>query len=407
MLITSNTVTSDERLIYMERYVNRGSPSGFSEVHSPSRATSPTEGSGPFHVLTVSSSTSRSLTEYGVAPPHLNGTALLIHPDMGEQLQHLDPGASIGIGPLVQPTSSGRTVKIVGPDGWYIKLAYNGLLGRTQRVIDQARARCAVEITEIVERTSSAGRLPSGLFILREPYAQVTEIEGLRGAVEQWGYVLRDPKPYPMQEPPSTVIPGFALFSTDLRRPEDPTILQQIIDANSNDSSAFLLDAILAPIIDGYFGMLLSCGLQLEAHAQNILIAFSDRWETLGIVARDAESIDRDLDLMSYLNLGDAANDTGYKCLTRGQYNYDIMHSFMFDFKLCEYLIRPLLEEAQASCGIPVEPIIDRLKERVRGYTEQLPGDFFPKGKWYSYENRIHDPNRPRPYLANPDPLLR
>ena len=84
------------------------------------------------------------------------------------------------------------------------------------------------------------------------------------------------------------------------------------------------------------------------------------------------------------------------------------MHSFMFDFKMGEYLISPILESAYESHPYDRESLNERIRAYSNAYIERLPPDFFPgDGKWYSYDNIVHDRNKKRPYIAKEHPKYR
>jgi hypothetical protein len=146
----------------------------------------------------------------------------------------------------------------------------------------------------------------------------------------------------------------------------------------------------------------------LEAHAQNTLFAFDDNFEMMGIIAKDAESIDKDISLISDLGLAVEIRTCPYKCLTRESYNYHIMHSFMFDFKLGEYLVNPIIQDALHSFDFDEEILTERIRDYNRKFIRKLPKDFFPlDGKWYSYKNVVHNRNKPRKYIAKDNPRFR
>ncbi len=74
----------------------------------------------------------------------------------------------------------------------------------------------------------------------------------------------------------------------------------------------------------------------------------------------------------------------------------------MFDHKLCEYLIDPLVECAAAYLEIP----IDTIQRSVRNYVNEKYEDklqaFFPDdGNWYKYPNtEIDRTTDKRPYTS-------
>src|SRR4051794_1620167 len=70
---------------YMERYVNNGSPSGFTHKYTSSSATSPF-GSSPSFSLFVGSLSTGLIESFGVLPEWLEPGTILLHPDMATQV---------------------------------------------------------------------------------------------------------------------------------------------------------------------------------------------------------------------------------------------------------------------------------------------------------------------------------
>jgi len=408
MLIHDVDLASSEMLVYMERYVNDGSPSGFTAIHGTSLRTSPQEGEAAFSLPIVELDESVLHETFGSWPVKLERWGFPIHPDMVPRVLQCAGVRGVIDGPSVAPTASARTVKITGGNGWYVKLAYRGLLGRTNRQLSRRQASSAVEVTELIERAMKAGRLAPPFHFLRERFGEVVHLADDDGIYE-WGYVLRDPTPYPPNDAIVTLIPGFSLFSRDVCNPTHPSILVQLIETQTLPAATFLFDKLLRPLIDTYFSVLLTYGLQLEAHAQNILFALDRSLQPVGIVARDAESIDKDLSLMEELGLTTELRlkSIDWKCLRRHQYNYQIMHSFMYDFKLGDYLVTPIIAEAARNFEIDVPALESRIAHRAASFVQHLPSDFFPDRQWFSYASIVHEPGKRRPYIATPNPRYR
>lgn len=407
MLLRESQLYGEELFLYLERYVNRGSPSGFSSKYTTSLKTSSKSKQRGFFLAAVEVAENITRHDFGASPEFLRPNILLIHPDMAnDRLLSTFPTDPEFL--FVSPTSSERTVRARNGSGWFYKLTYRGLIGRVERQLAIGHAKSAVEITRVIDAAFRGGKLPKSFHFLREVYGRVFELPDGESRYE-WGFVIREPQPYPPMQNVRVLCPAFSLFSPDDSSPTDPLILHQMIEASGRDAADYIFEELIQPTYDAYFTLLLKCGLQLEAHAQNILFALDEDLKVVGVVARDGESIDRDLSLIEDFSL-DVSIDTdlSYKCLKRGQYNYEIMHSFMFDFKLGEYLIWPIIQAASDYFNFSVPTLIDRIKNSNNKYIAQLPADFFPSdGKWYSYANIVHDRSAPRPYVGNPMPRFR
>lgn len=293
--------------------------------------------------------------------------------------------------------------------GQFLKLAYRGMIGRVVRDLSTLHARSAVEVSTAIRDAQRAGSLPKSFRFMGETFARVARLSNRddpTNPIYDWGIVAREPCAT-WSSRGSYLVPAFALFSTDEISPNHPTILNQVLSVHAANAEEFLVESVIAPIFDGYFSLLLCRGLQLEAHAQNVLFEIDEHLDVVAVVFRDAESVDKDVSLMEELGLGNPFHGLEYKCLLRGQYNYQIMHSFMFDFKLGEYLVTPLIKEAVRAGHISEARVRDRLRSHNAPYIRRLPEDFFPRDAWYSYHNVVHEPGIPREYEVHSAPAYR
>lgn len=392
--------------LHMERYVNIGSPSGFTDKYTTSLPTSPKGPNESFSLCSIEFPNEFTFEDFGVTPDFFKEKEMFVHPDMIDD-DLFSNCTQNREALLVVPTSSARTVKVIGENGWFLKLNYKGLIGRFERQIARKQASSAVEVTNIIQSAINNGKLPKSYYIFPEVGARVVDFPD-KGSQYEWGIVFREPLPFPHNEELKYIIPGFSLFSRDEMKPDDPTVLTQLIINQRKSVEDFLFEDLISPIFESYFCLLLQCGLQLEAHAQNISFVLNEDMDIIGLVARDAESIDKDISLIEDMKIGVNVKTTEWKCILREQYNYHIMHSFMFDFKLGKYLISPIIEEALKSFSFDKGKLIDRIKSFNNYYIRQLPHDFFPlDGKWYSYDNIVHDRTKKRPYVASDNPDYR
>jgi hypothetical protein len=205
------------------------------------------------------------------------------------------------------------------------------------------------------------------------------------------------------------LVPGFSLFSQDLNSPQDDTILKQLGEIHSSRLSSFLLEDLLFPLVNNYFSLLTNLGLQGEWHAQNVLFGFDKSWNCVATVLRDFESIDRDLSLMRRVGIDREFASYPYKCSDVSDYNYSFRHSFMFDHKLGEYLLSPIINHACQLWNINSNSLIEPIRELVDSHLKQLPKDFFPSdGGWYKYPNTfINRESIERPYVRYETPVFR
>ena len=406
MLLDEINFNSSKDYIHMERYVNGESPSGNTSKYNTSPETRAKGDNECFYLSSVEFPKTVNIQDFGVKPDFFKWE-MLVHPDMiklpmFERCKNINKEALI-----VAPTASSRTVKALESEGWFLKLNYKGLIGRLDRNVGRNQAISAIEVSNIVVNAIDRGILPDKFFFMREQFARVIDLIDEEGKPYEWGIVLREPFAYPFKEAVKYLIPAFSLFASDDKNPNHPTILTQLIRKQSKPTEDFLFDDLIAPIFDCYFQLLINCGLQLECHAQNTMFAVDENFKIVGMVAKDAESIDKDISLMEELNIKHKIQTLVYKCLRRTDYNYQIMHSFMFDFKLGEYLVSPIIAEAERNFQFDKDKLLQKIKNHNHTFMQKLPSDFFPSNVWFDYGNEVHDRTKPRPYRRNENPAFR
>jgi hypothetical protein len=388
---------------YMERYVNDGSPSGFTYKYTSSPETSPFGTTSTF-TLPAATLPLHRIEDLGELPGWLCAGEIPLHPDMAREDLIISNSMRISETSVrVTPTASGRTVEVVDPTyTGFVKLNYNGLLGRVNRQISRSHALSAIDVTSILERATKEQILPTCFSFLREPGARVGNLSTSTGADYEWGTVFREFDPLRT----AFLIPAFSLFASDKNQPTDPPLLNQLCALQKNRTDEYLFDNVVAPIVICYFELLLTCALQFECNAQNVLLGFDPRGELTTVVFRDFESVDKDISLAEDLKLGVVVSSRPFKFVHSELYNYSIKHSFMYDFKLGEYVLSPII------ASVPDEAARIRLTERTRHlgrtYVGRLPPSFFPSnGEWYSYANVVVDKSTRRPYFGTPEPKYR
>jgi hypothetical protein len=358
---------------------------------------------------------------------------MFVHPDMLEPNYLVnDGGYSIEGTVTVAPTASGRTVLVLG-EGYFVKLAYLTYLGRLVRHINKEMVLSACEVTKQLVAALQTNRLNPAFSILRESCGRVAHIPiGKFGhsataalprnenACYEWGVLFRECRPFPYVGEDELLIPFFALFSEEFSpstglpvASQDKPLLIQLFENQNRSIEEFLLDEILYPLFNTYFDALIFAGVELEAHAQNMLLTIDLRGAVKRIVCRDFESAGRDVPVMEHMGI-DYVRHGSYKYNTirpkeRGQKypKYYINHSFMFDFKLGQYLVTPLIELANQYYPFDRAALAKRIKEFTRQFIDKLPGDFFPPD-WCSYDSTNWDrEGRLREYIWHDDPKYR
>lgn len=395
--------------VYLERYVNNGSPSGYSIRCSTSERTNPFKGTEYINPYFCYSDKS-SFIDLGNIPNIRNEyddntNWILVHPDMKGHPIFNNIGLKLELAKNIKliPTASARTLMLSGSNyQGYFKLHYDGTIGRLERKLQYKEAISGFEISQILASLIDDGKLDYRLTFLPETGARVLKVNN-----QEWGMVWRDKRPYGCCDKVKYIIPVFSLFSKDRNNPQDSTLLEQIITEGFYDPTTYVVDYLINPIIECYFSLLKNAGIQGEWHAQNLLIGFDENFYPQKIITRDLESMDKDLTLIETFNLPFHFLSSPYKCISSSREDYQKKHSFMFDFKLGEYIIQPLLNFLQSVFFISTDTLIPSIMDCSENQIRSLPSDFFPK-QWYGYKNvEINRSTDKRPYIIFDKPKFR
>jgi hypothetical protein len=162
---------------------------------------------------------------------------------------------------------------------------------------------------EVVEQAVHVSRqLQAGIGAMEPAFAFLREVLGItfknldpdgpRG--ENWGFLIREMRPYPPQPGQRSLVPGFALYGRDRFEPAHPPLFFEI--AGGWDPVQFVLENVALPIIRHWVACFMNFGLILEPHGQNVLLELDDGLGIGRIVHRDMNlAIDdrrvRDLEL--------------------------------------------------------------------------------------------------------------
>lgn len=391
-------------LYYMERFVNNGSISGFTWKNTTSKVTSPLSDNVFFYLYTCTCPI-ENMQIYGDFPHFFDGdeNCILIHPDMASQ------DALLKYSPIkskikAMPTASARTVKLCDYGG-YLKLNYWGIIGRIDRKLTKDHILCSLGLNNIL--TNLLGTDESefcNLSFLPESSAKSFLSSNL-----DFGVVYREELPCGKKAKNiKYLIPFFSLFSIDKNSPMDDLLLLQLIYNSSENPQDYVLDKIIFPIIANYFHLVLNVGLQPEWHSQNLLLGLNEHMDIVSFVMRDLESMDIDITMRKELGLSNKLECFPYKHIFNEQYNYQIKHSFMFDFKLGEYLLEPIISVLCMRFEIDKNKIYNSVKKYTAKFVKQLPKAFFPEESWYAIKNEIINSDTiERPYVNMGMPKFR
>ena len=395
--------------IYMERYVNDGSPSGFTEIHNTSFNTNPFTGLSSFHLLefndedceTIIRGEQNNLFSIGVNyshPDSLKSSILL-------EAKRKQKKSSI----LVVPTASARTMLILNENSrGFLKLTYDvSKIGRCVRDISCASALASLETSQRLKECIDDGILPSTLAVLLESSCKVTKLI-LKENNFEWGTIFRRFKPYPNNYKELLIVPAFSLFSTDKKNPEDEKLINQFIELSGQNPEEYLWN-ILKITIDAHWNLVIKTALRPEMHAQNCMYELDRNYKISRIIIKDMEDIDRDLFVAKYFNNDYNWNTYPYKCYDENSRDFKYQSSYMYDFKLGEYLLSPIIKCVSNKYGLSEIIFENKIKDYVRcKYLPYLPSNYFStESRWYYCKNVERKPGESKRFFSKENPKFR
>lgn len=101
-----------------------------------------------------------------------------------------------------------------------------------------------------------------------------------------WGFLIREAQVRVGRPLPYTV-PMFALYGTDVRAPDHPTLLEQLLRRSGEDAESWVTRHLIEPIIALWCDTLLRTGCALEPHGQNALFQFTEDGRSTRVAYRD------------------------------------------------------------------------------------------------------------------------
>lgn len=403
--------TDPDIYLNMERYINDGSPSGFTQKNNTSENYNPFLSHTEFKVCghKINRNGNINCMDYGNPPDWIDTNEIIVHPDYEICFKECEKKSEH----IVIPTASSRTVYAIN-EKCYMKLQYNRKIGRLERIFTPEKICNAIKISAVLKEKFDMGNMPKDIFFMPETFGRIIDFgEHFSPNVETryWGMVIRDVTPYPLDDSSERrLIPAFSVFAKNHTKTSTKSILELLYDFREQKEmlpQEFVLEKLIKPALKLYFEILLNTGFHMEAHAQNILYLISvdgNAVNVKGAVIRDFESFDKDLDIMKKIGI-----DSKFSTITEkvndssDRQHYMMRNSFLFDFKFGEYFITPLLDHCKKIFSkININGIIDEIKCFNKTYIRQLPDGFFPLDKWYSYEKIEFDRStKERPWIIN------
>lgn len=402
--------TDPDIYLNMERYLNDGSPSGFTKKNNTTEPYNPSSMCPEFRVCGFSVKDKKiKCLDYGDRPDWIINDEILIHPDYEGCFRTHKRSSER----MVIPTASSRTVYSVS-EKCYMKLQYNRKIGRLERVFTPEKICNSIKISSILKEKFDMGIMSEDIFFMPETFGRIIDFgDDFEKQLETryWGMVVRDISPYPkLDNCEKRLIPAFSMFANSNQENSAKSIIELLYDFRTQkdiELKDFLMEKIIKPALKLYFEILLNTGFHVEAHAQNILyllVVEGNAVEIKGAVIRDFESFDKDLNIMKRLGM-----DLRFDSITEkvndasDLQRYMRRNSFLYDFKFGEYFLSPFLKYCKEKFPlIDIDIMVREIKTFNAPYIEKLPEKFFPKDKWFSYDKVEFDRSTDeRPWIIN------
>lgn len=396
--------------IYLERYVNDGSPTGFTEVHKTSEATNPFTGAECFPLLEFCDS-DLDIVNLGQDCSYLRGSTNFAHPDsVNSQVLHGSGRTLKESAFMVSPVAGGRTMILRDGSvrGGYLKLTYDvSRIGRVDRQLTIKHCESSLEVSEVLQAASKRGLLSPNTALMLEPAARVSLLP-TPGGLYEWGTIFRERHPYPAGASDALLIPGFSLFGHDRKSQSDNALIVQMIRCGGYDPKQYLVD-LATMIVDAYWAIVHACALHIECHGQNCFFEMTPDFKINRIVVKDMDSVEKDIPLAEFLGVARDWRSYPYMCMSPEVWYYPIRASYMYDFKLGEYLLSPLIACVSAAFNLREDEVDLEISDHVRRtHLAGLPPSYFPAdGCWYDCDNTERKPGERRQYFAHPNPRFR
>lgn len=245
-------------------------------------------------------------------------------------IEHLQKTGQPGEDLVVSPSSSTRTLYVTSSLPHALKIHFPFRVSRYGRKMRDEVIEQAINVSRELENGSHC--FDDDFAFLREVIGiafRPSEHEADRG--ENWGYLVRDMRPFPPVEEKRYLVPGFALYGRDFFDRSLPPLLYDII--GNSDPLQLVVQDIMIPIISHWVHCFRHFGFMLEPHGQNVILEIDDEQNIRRIVHRDL-SLGIDMRRRNDLNAV-STNLNRYNRMDHGEFNsitYDMfMGSHFFD----------------------------------------------------------------------------
>ncbi|MBT3642649.1 hypothetical protein HN604_03470 [archaeon] len=162
------------------------------------------------------------------------------------------------------PTASNRTFKVSEPLTSYVKTSFPARISGCKRTLHKEDIEESLWLTQELDFQCGKDNLPKTFSYNREPLG--IEIPLVR---RLGGMILREYDSFPHHKP--LKIPLASVCSPDLKKPEDPLLIEQLAELEGTSVRDYFLERIVVPLIDIWNWFNFQLGVIPNLHGQNLL----------------------------------------------------------------------------------------------------------------------------------------
>ncbi len=286
-------------LHYLDRYRNEGTRtyskhSAYSEAQLKYQ---PATGDESF-LLNIFTVPEQEMNVYTANPPEAlskryltpDGVLFCIHPQVldyypeDSYVKLIKEKSTSAQTVAVMPSSSTRTLYVMDEYSHAVKVHFPFRVSRYGRKMRDEVIEQAIHVSLDLEQ--NLHHFDSSFAYLREVIGVACKnLDETTARDENWGYLVRDMRPFPLVDRTGELIPGFALFGKDYFKPDLPPLLYELI--GEAEPVSFVLENIMLPIVTHWVQCYKNFGYMLEPHGQNTLLEVDDDNKITRIVHRD------------------------------------------------------------------------------------------------------------------------
>lgn len=310
-----------------------------------------------------------------------DGSFLLpVHPETLDSAAVQAQLAGLASGPPLEvvPSANARTVFVERFGGepvepHFLKLHYPKRLSRFTR-----RLRRPVIALQVWVAEELAG---IGAPVLPEVGGGVIGTD----STEAWGFLIREAHPNGAARWPY-VLPLFALYGRDVRRRNDPSLLEQLIKHSGQPPQEWVATRLIEPMVTLWADVLLRTGCAIELHGQNTLLCLSADLCTTRIAYRDC-AVYVDPQLRERRGLSRSLPPRNVIARDIDKPRAQVL-SLVYDAFLGHHTLAFVARLLRQRFGVP-ETVLHRHAQEV--FAARLAGQQLMPETVYYYDDRLHD----------------